>query len=420
MTSCPEYQQMCLSRRSLLHHATVAAGVSVFGSTVVTASPAGAAARRVTSSAPAVVVVLSLRGAADGLSLVVPHSDPNYATARPRLAIPTSSLLAADSTFGLHPQLADLLPWWNDGTLAAVHGTGLAVANRSHFAAMEELEDADPTSPERVGWVNRILGSDTDLSPLQGISVGSGTVPTAMYGPAAVMSTGDDVTSVRVYGDDQWDPNGGRMKSLNLMWGSGGGTIGVGARSALASVADFAPVKQTPATPENAAVYPDGDLGRALAATARIIKGDVGTQVITVDHSSWDLHAGAGNLEWGDQKSLTRELAGGLSALMTDLGTLAGKVTVVALTEFGRRVAENENWGTDHGWGGVMFVLGAGVNGGKYFARNWQSLGTGLDADVPVTTDYRHVLAEVVGKRLGVSTATVFPGFSMEPLGVMV
>ena len=127
---CPEFAT--LSRRGLFRGAlAVGASTTVLGSAVVTASPASAA------SAPSVLVVLSLRGACDGLSLVVPHADPAYYAARPSIAVPSETLLAKDGMFGLHPELEPLLPFWTAGKMAAVHATGLPAPNRSHFAAME-------------------------------------------------------------------------------------------------------------------------------------------------------------------------------------------------------------------------------------------------------------------------------------------
>ena len=132
---CPEYA--ALSRRGLLTGAlAVGASTTVFGSAVVTASPAAAA------PAPAVLVVLSMRGGCDGLNLVVPHADPAYYASRPSIAVPSETLLAKDAMFGLHPSLEPLVPFWTAGKLAAVHATGLPAPNRSHFAAMEEVEDA--------------------------------------------------------------------------------------------------------------------------------------------------------------------------------------------------------------------------------------------------------------------------------------
>ena len=128
-----------------------------------------------------VLVLLSLRGAADGLSLVVPHGDPAYYAARPRIGVPHTALLAPDAMFGLHPALAPLLPMWQAGTLAAVHATGMATPNRSHFAAMEAIEDAAPGSTERNGWLNRLLGELPGASPLQGTAMGN-QVPTSLFG----------------------------------------------------------------------------------------------------------------------------------------------------------------------------------------------------------------------------------------------
>jgi uncharacterized protein (DUF1501 family) len=139
--------------------------------------------------------------------------------------------------------------------------------------------------------------------------------------------------------------------------------------------------------------------------------------VIAVDHGGWDMHTNVGNLDWGDMIDNAGALAAGLAAFFTDLGPLADKVTVVTISEFGRRVKENANWGVDHGYGNVMFVLGAGVKGGYY--GTWPGLVNAADADLQVTTDYRSVLAELVTKRFDVSSAAVFPGFAPETVGFM-
>ena len=122
---------------------------------------------------------------------------------------------------------------------------------------------------------------------------------------------------------------------------------------------------RTPEQPANGAAYDDNDLGRALAAAARVIRGDVGTQVLTVDHGDWDQHTDLGTLGWG---RMVRQAPHALDRTSprssTDLGSQAAKVTVVVLSEFGRRVKENANYGLDHGYGNVMFALGAGVSGG--------------------------------------------------------
>ncbi|QIG43298.1 DUF1501 domain-containing protein [Nocardioides anomalus] len=409
---CDEYAAMhraahgpaSVSRRGLLGGALALAGTTtVLGSSVVTASPARA------ESASSVLVVVSLRGAADGLSLVVPHGDPAYAAARPTIAIPRESLLVPDGFFGLHPAMDDLLPLWNEGKVAAVHATGLPVANRSHFAAMEEMEDADPGSSARVGWLNRLVGGTPGGSPLQGFSVGS-TIPTSLVGPTSAMSAGS-VGDVQLPGDDS---EGRRRASLGILWNRERSTLGKSMRTTFDAISAFGPAKSAE---DHRSTYPGTGLGRSLSTAAQIIRGDVGVEVITVDQGDWDMHTDMGTVGGGWMRNNAGDLASSMAAFFADLGTQRDKVTLVTLSEFGRRVAENDSGGTDHGYGNVMFVAGAGVRPG-YHAR-WPGLATGYEADLTVTTDYRQVLADVVSRRFGASVASVFPGLKYQSTGVM-
>lgn len=399
------------SRRTLFRGLAAAGVATALHGTAFTQT-AFAATRR----APQVLVVLSMRGAADGMSLVVPHADPVYYAARPRIAVPAGRLLVKDQFFGLHPHLSALVPMWNEGRIAAVHATGMPVPNRSHFEAMEIVEDADPGSSARVGWLNRLLARDSWQHPLQGIALGSGSGPTALHGPHS-HSVVPDLGGFTLAGADKWDTGGRRPASMNLMWARTPGPLGAGARAALGAVKDFAPALRQGTTPAHGARYPDGDLGSALAAAARTIRGDVGAEVITVDHGDWDHHAGLGTLEWGTLQQMTTELGRALAAFFTDLGTLAEKVTLVTISEFGRRTRENANTGLDHGHGNVMFVMGAGVKGGYH--GTWPGLANTVDDDLRVTTDYRQVLAEVISRRFGASPAAVFPGVAYRPVGCM-
>jgi uncharacterized protein (DUF1501 family) len=413
MTTTPDRLPCCaefaaVSRRGLFSGAVALAGATTLvGSAAVTTSAASA------TPATSVLVVLSLRGAADGLSLVVPHADPAYHAARPGIAVPSERLLVPDGMFGLHPELAPLVPLWNEGRLAAVHATGLPAPNRSHFAAMEEVEDADPGSSVRSGWLNRLIGATPGGSPLSGFNMSGGVPPTSLFGPQPTMSAGE-VDDVKLPGEDE-DDRGRRRASLHTLWDHDRSPLGRAMRSTYSAVDAFGPAK---AAVDSSASYPTTDLGRAMAEVARAIRGNVGIEVVTVDHGDWDMHSGMGSVESGWMVENTRELAGAIAAFFGDLGDQAPKVTLVTISEFGRRVVENASQGTDHGYGNVMFVAGAGVRGGRYYGR-WHGLGTGDDADLLVTTDYRSVLAEIVATRFGASTAQVFPRFSPEPVGVM-
>jgi uncharacterized protein (DUF1501 family) len=407
------------SRRALLRGAALAGATTVFGSAYVTMGPTLAAATAARRTPTSTVVVLSLRGAADGLSLVVPHGDPAYYQARPSIGIQRGALVAADGFFGMHPAMAPLVPLWNAGTLAAVHATGLPAPNRSHFAAMEELEDADPGSARRTGWLNRLVGHDPatirSSSTLQAVAVGS-SLPTSMIGPAPVMSFGSLDTASLAGGDRRSDPRGLRMKALRTQWSKSRTTLGGGFREALDAVVDLDPAR---AQRPRKGLYPDDDLGKALSSVARTLRADIGVSAVTVDSGDWDMHVGLGARGGGWMKRNAGNLAASIAAFFTDLGPVADRVTLVTISEFGRRVQENANGGLDHGWGNVMLVAGAGVTGGRYYGT-WPGLTDDLDADVAVTTDYRSVLAEIVAARTTASTAAVFPGLRRERVGFMV
>ena len=366
-----------------------------------------------------VLVVLSLRGGADGLSMLVPYGDPAYYAARPRIAVPKSQLLVPDGFFGLHPAMSPLVPMWKAGRLTAVHAVGTPLPNRSHFAAMEEIEDADPGSAARTGWLNRLIGIDSDRSPFQGVNVGSKMVPTALMGPEPVLGFGRP-EELRLPGARPPHPQAAwKRRALQEGWSGRPGALGAAARSALDVTANLPAGLADP--PPTSGRYPAGALGDSLSDTARLIRAQVGARVIALDYGNWDMHTDLGTLTTGTMLLRLTELAQGLAAFFDDLGTLSERVTVVTVSEFGRRVAENGSGGVDHGYGNVVFVAGGGVRGGRVHAQ-WPGLAHGalVDGDLAVTRDYRSVLAEVVRARFPVDVSQVFPRFQPEaPLGLM-
>jgi uncharacterized protein (DUF1501 family) len=201
------------SRRRFLAGLGATAGTAVIGGLV------GDAFQQVafgaTESNPNVMVVLSLRGGADGLSMVVPHSDPGYAASRLKTEVPTSALLGRDHAFGLHPMFAPLMPMWDNGTFAAVNAVGMPTPNRSHFSAMEVVEDADPGSPERRGWINRMVGLQSGLSPVQAVQMGGSLIPTSLYGLEPVMGL-RNLSDLLLTGDAREEVT--HRDSLNRMW----------------------------------------------------------------------------------------------------------------------------------------------------------------------------------------------------------
>jgi uncharacterized protein (DUF1501 family) len=411
---CEEFEQAAgLSRRRFL------AGMAGVGAAAVVTSTFGDAFRQTAFGATSggnVLVVLSLRGGIDGLGMVVPHGDPGYYAARPALAIPADRLVAKDDHFGLHPSMAPLEWLFTNNELAAVHAVGMAVPNRSHFDAMEQIEDADPTSSVRRGWVNRVVGLGGGGEPYEAVQLGNAIAPTSLAGPAPALAAGrlEDISLAGA--TDGFSAR--RRRQLATMWDGDTSTLGGAARSALKTVGELAPVVDAAYTPTAGVTYPTEwpatGLSAALEDTAHLIKADVGTEVVTIDYGSWDMHTGYGSPESGDMRTMVNGFARAVDAFMRDLGPLRERVTLVTISEFGRRVAENGSRGLDHGWGNMMLVMGGAVRGGQYYGQwPWLSANSLADGDLAVTTDYRQVLAEVVASRFPARSLTsVFPGFS--------
>jgi uncharacterized protein (DUF1501 family) len=162
--------------------------------------------------------------------------------------------------------------------------------------------------------------------------------------------------------------------------------------------------------------------GKAMATVAQLIKASIGLEIACVDLGGWDTHVGEGAATSGQLPRLLQELGNTLHAFYTDLQDQMGHITVVTMSEFGRRVMENGSHGTDHGHGNCMLLMGKGVLGGKVYGQ-WPGLAPTEEygpGDLAVTTDFRDVLAEVVQKRLlNNALATVFPGYQPHMRGLL-
>lgn len=360
------------------------------------------------------LVVVSLRGGFDGLSAIVPIGDADYYKARPTIAVPKEKIAAGDGSFGLHPALAPLLPLWEGGRMAAVHAVGQPRPTRSHFEAMERLENAAPDSSIRTGWLDRMLGLTGATAPLAGVSLGRVMPPRLMDGPAV------DVTIPAI---DTFTLSGDGTRpmaaALRAMYADAPETLAGPAQAADRALATLGSIRSSGHAA--ATGYPNTDLGRALMDVARLIKAKAGLVTATVDCGDWDLHESLGTAVKGQRMyDNLAALAAALAAFAADLGDAMNGVTVLTISEFGRRVQENASRGADHGHGNAMLLLGGGIRGGRVYA-NWPGLSPGalVDGDLAATSDYRSVIGEVLQKRCGFgSLEGVFPGVRPTTFGL--
>ncbi len=366
------------------------------------------------------LLVLFLRGAADALNIVLPHGDEAYYRARPSLAIARPDhtgvpgddrAIDLDGFFGFHPALRPLLEPWQAGHLGIIHACGAPDDSRSHFKAMALMERGiDDERGAASGWINRHLASyhTGNNSPIRAIGLG-GALPRSLYGsiPATAMRS---IVDFHLSGDDKRAQQmvamlRGLYQEQNELGAIGRGTLGV-----IDTLTRLDPVGYTP---RGGVIYPESDFGASLRQIAMLIKAEAGLEAAAVDLGGWDTHFGQGGSA-GLMARLLADLGQGLAAFYSDLIAYMGQISVVVMSEFGRRVFENASLGTDHGHGSLMLLMGGHVVGGKVLGE-WPGLGEGSlfgPGDLAVTTDYRDVLAEVVGVRLNNTAVTeVFPNY---------
>jgi uncharacterized protein (DUF1501 family) len=367
-----------------------------------------------------VLISIFLRGGMDGLHAVPPHGDPAYRGHRPTLAIAepgkTGGAVDLDGRFGLHPDLAPLGELFRAKRLAVVHACGSPDTTLSHFEAMQTMErgvsDGNSTAS---GWLSRHLASlDTgSSSPIRAIAFGD-VMPKSLQGTLSAMAV-RSLTEFRLGEPKEWGTDFRRV--LSGFYAGADDPARVAGRETLELLRSLEKLDPETYRPEGGAVYPETDLGRRLRQASQLIKADLGLEVAALDLGGWDSHVAQDTLMTG----LMKELGQSLHALHADLGERMQRVTVVAMTEFGRRVSENSGLGTDHGRASAMFLLGGGVRGGKVYGH-WPGLRDDeldRDGNLRVTTDYRDILAEVIERRLrNPNVERVFPAYTPRAAGI--
>ncbi len=380
------------------------------------------------------LVAIFMRGAADGLNIVVPFGDPRYREVRPTLGLqaprpqddtpnqgPFGAVIDLDGKFGLHPGLRPFKELWDKKQLAIVEATGSPDPSRSHFDAQDYMESGTPGKSGN-GWLNRALGDPgSGASPLRAVAL-SNRVPRTLRGEYEAVALGN-VQDFNITDQD-------RLAILKNMYSltpdatmRRTGKDAFEAMSMIQSMSKDRPangprgVVAAPGSvgsgpgPNNRPSYnAGGQLGRNLQELARLIKSDAGVEAAFAEVDGWDHHQNENN----QLPNLLNQFSNAITAFSQDLGDRMEDVVIVTMSEFGRTVEENGTGGTDHGHGSLMMVIGGPVQGGKIYGE-WPGLEKEQlfeGRDLAVTTDFRTVLSELVRGHLGRSDLSgVFPGF---------
>ena len=386
------------------------------------------------------LVAIFLRGAADGLNIVVPFGDPRYRDVRPTLGLqpprqdenqnngPFGAVIDLDGKFGLHPGLRPFKDLWDKQQLAIVEATGSPDPSRSHFDAQDYMESGTPGKTGN-GWLNRALGNpDAGASALRAVAL-SNRVPRTLRGEHEAVALGN-IQDFRISDQD-------RLSILRNMYSltpdatmRRTGKDAFEAMKIIQSMAreDMPNREGRPALPQGMAgplqnnrpsYAAGGQVGRNLQELARLIKSDAGVEAAFAEVDGWDHHQN----ENAQLAGLLNQFSNAIAAFCQDLGDRMEDVVIVTMSEFGRTVEENGTGGTDHGHGSLMMVLGGNVKGGKIYGE-WPGLEKEQlfeGRDLAVTTDFRTVLSELVRGHLGrKDVSPVFPGFKPGPaLGLL-
>ncbi|HEX4015541.1 MAG TPA: DUF1501 domain-containing protein [Frankiaceae bacterium] len=409
----------CAPRRGVTRRSVLAAMGVTAGAAAVSPLASRIAFAADASYSGDVLVVLSMHGGWDTLSIVPPIGDPSYSKLRPNLAIPSGLALPAGGIFGLHPALAPLKPYYDSGQFGVVHAAGQPNGVRSHFQDEAELERAAPGTSVRTGWIDRVLEQRVPGTAFQAVELGSSMLPNSLIGPAASLAMADIADFSLAIWSGYQPAFGAALASMHTGLAH---PVAKQAGLTLDALGTTASMQSAGYTPSTGATYPTSDLGKALKDLAWMIKSNIGLQIACLDYGNWDMHADLGKP--GDtsgwlHKQLA-DVAACLAAFASDLGPAFANVNIVTLSEFGRRAAENGSGGADHGLGQAVLALGGGINGGHVIGQ-WPTLAAGslADGDLAVTTDYRSILTEVLTKRCGLTgAATLFPGFTPAAVGI--
>jgi len=351
-----------------------------------------------------ILVVLELSGGNDGLNTVVPHADPAYYRARPRIGIPAKEVLKVSDTFGFHPSMVGFERLYKDGRMAVVHGCGYDHPSLSHFSSMSYWHTGVPNAGEPLGWLGRV--ADDHLNPTtrnlivnigtsQSLAVRSGKhSPLVFDDPSRFRRDGTD-DEKRVLGELAGSSAAASNSTLDFLSAT--------ARNA-ADSSDF--VRQASAAYRTPVDYGIGNaFGGGLQRVAALINAGMKTRLYYVSYqgNSFDTHVQQGDVH----SRLLMYTADAVRAFMEDIARIgrADDVAVLMFTEFGRRVEENGSLGTDHGTATPMFLFGKHdrIKGGFYGQP--PSLTDLDDGNLKMTTDFRRVYATAIKEWLGYDDA---------------
>lgn len=362
-----------------------------------------------------VLAVVSLSGGNDGLNTVIPYNNPNYRDYRPTLGIPEDQIVPFTSELGFHPAFAPLKKYWDEGKLAVIQGIGYPNGSLSHFRSMDIWATCEPEILGVEGWLGRLIKAidPNGENVLTGVNFGRG-MPRAMAMEGVAVASVGDLNNYGLLTDIEREDQ--REEALDLFGRMYAPAIGRGAvndfirRTGIEAMKGADILTTAPGKYHSEIEYLLGNIGGYLRDMVQVHNAEFGARVLftTAPYNIFDTHA---NQAVG-HSNLLRDVAVNVDSFMSDMRQLniSDNVTMLLYSEFGRRAMDNGS-GTDHGTGGVAFVIGENVKGGLYgeypsLERNQLEDGGNLLHNI----DFRSAYTTLLERWMGVDAKPIVGG----------
>jgi len=363
-----------------------------------------------TGKAP-VLVVLQITGGNDYLNTVVPYSEPLYWDNRPVVHVPEEQVVPLDDNYGLHPSLGPIKELWDQGKVGIVHGVGYENSPRSHFRSMDIWHTCEPDKVGTEGWLGRVV---REMDPnkenvLTAVNFGAG-LPRALALPGVSVAS---VSDLATYGLLTGMAEDQRATALDRFANMYSPTIGSDyvmdylGRTGLDALMGADILRTAPEQYSSSVEYAPSSIGRKMRDIAQVHLADLGTRILYTSHASFDTHAS----QLPVHAQLWKDVSAAVGDFFDDLREhdASDNVVLVMFSEFGRRVHDNGS-GTDHGAGGVAFVVGDRVQGGHYSeypSLKAEDLQTG---DLVPNYDFRGFYSTILEDWMGMDGAPIVGG----------
>ena len=358
------------------------------------------------------LVVVQLSGGNDYLNTVIPYNDGGYYDYRPIVRIEQDRVLPLDDTHAFNPDMAPIKSLWDQKKVSVINGIGYPNPNRSHFRSMDIWHTAEPDDIGTEGWLGRAI---REIDPegenvLTGVNFGRG-LPRALGCRGVPVASVGNLETYGLFPDVQDE----RLRKYALeafakMYGGGKGKdavmdfLGQTGSDALKG-ADI--LRTAPAQYKSSVEYADNPIAQSLRGAAQVMFADLGTRIYYTQHGSFDTHSG----ELASHSKLWQDVSGAVSDFMDDLKEHGREDDAIVLifSEFGRRIKDNGS-GTDHGSGGVAFVLGGQVDGGLYGQYPSLRAEDQLEGDLHFNNDFRSTYSTILEQWLSLEAEPIVNG----------